>query len=173
MLPRNRYALKEWETVCDRLGRGDDVLVLRKGGILERRDGFRVEHREFFLFPTRFHGQGEAPPARVDLRLYASVEDDLPVTDLGRLRRLEGLHAVPWEDVERRFHYGDEKGVHALVLRAWRLDRAHPLEDARAYDGCRSWVELREEVPVVPAAPALGEGEFEARRRAVRDALHG
>jgi hypothetical protein len=173
MLPRNRYALKEWEMVCDRLGRGEDVLLLRKGGILERRDGFRVEHREFFLFPTRFHGQGGEPPARVDLRLYAGVEEDLPVTDLDLLRRLEGLHAVPWEDVERRFHYGNEKGVHALVLRAWRLDRAHPLEDARAYDGCRSWVELREEIPVVAAAPALGDAEFEAKRRAVRDALHG
>lgn len=173
MRPRNRYALKEWETVCDRLGRGEDVLVLRKGGILESRDGFRVEHREFFLFPTRFHGEGEPPPARVDLRLYASVEEDLPVEDLGALRRLEGMHAVPWEDVERRFHYGARKGVHALVLRAWRLDRAHSLEDARAYDGCRSWVELREELPVVAGAPALPDGPFEEKRRAVRDALHG
>ena len=173
MLSRNRHALKEGEASCDLLARGGGVLLLRKGGILERRGGFRVEHREFFLFPTRFHAQGEAPPERVELRLYASVEEDLPVTDLDALRRLGGLHAVPWEDVERRFHYGNEKGVHALVLRAWRLDRAHPVEDARAYDGCRSWVELREELPVVAAAPALADGEFEAKRRAVRDALHG
>ena len=173
MLPRNRYALKEWETVCDRLGRGVDVLLLRKGGILERREGFKLEHREFFLFPTRFHERGAPPPGRVDLRLYASVEEDIPVADLGALRRLEGLHAVPWEDVERRFHYGREKGVHALVLRAWRLARAVPIDDAVSYEGCRSWVELREELPVEPGGPALADDGFEAKRRAVRDALHG
>src|SRR5437773_5473991 len=173
MLSRNRYALKEWETVCDRLGRGEDVLVLRKGGILERREGFRLEHREFFLFPTRFHEQGAAPPGRVDLRLYASVEEDIPVGELAPLRRLEGMHAVPWEDVERRFHYGKEKGVHAIVLRAWRLARPQSIEDARAYEGCRSWVELREELAVEPAEPALPDAGYEAKRRAVRDAIHG
>jgi hypothetical protein len=173
MLSSNRYALKEWETVCDRLGRGEDVLVLRKGGILERRQGFRLEHREFFLFPTRFHGKGEAPPPRVDLRLYAGVEADIEIRDLARLRRLDGRHALPWGDVERRFHYGDEKGVHALVLRAWRLAEPHPLPDARVYEGCRSWVELAEELPVKGAQPVLGDAAFEDRHRAIRDALHG
>jgi hypothetical protein len=173
MLASNRYALKEWETVCERLGRGEDVLVLRKGGILERRAGFQVEHREFFLFPTRFHGTGEAPPPRVDLRLYAGVEDAFEVTDLARLRRLDGWHALPWADVEHRFHYGDRAGVHALVVRAWRLAEPHPLDNARAYDGCRSWVELAEEVPVRAEEPCLGERAFEEKRRAIRDALHG
>jgi hypothetical protein len=173
MLSRNRYALKEWERVCDRLGGGEDVLVLRKGGILERRDGFRLEHREFFLFPTRFHEQGSAPPDRVDLRLYASVEEDLLIEDLPSLRRLDGMHALPWEDVERRFNYGKEKGLHAVILRAWRLARPQAIDDARSYEGCRSWVELREELPVEPAEPTLGTEAFEARRRAVRDAIHG
>lgn len=173
MLSRNRYALKEWESVCARLSAGQDVLLLRKGGILEAREGFQVDHREFFLFPTRFHGLGEAPPPSVDLRLYARVEDDVAVSELPPLRRLEGLHALPWEDVERRFHYGGRPGLHAIVLRAWSLARPHRIDDARAYDGCRSWVELREELPVETGAPALGDGDFDARRRAVRDALHG
>lgn len=171
ILPRNRFALKEWEPVCDRLGRGADVLVLRKGGLLET--GFHVDHREFFLFPTRFHAKGEEPPARVDLRWYARVEDDLPVTELSVARRLEGLHAVPWEDVERRFHYGKQPGLHAIVLRTWRLERPPAVEDARAYDGCRSWVELRDELPVGEALPALDEAAFDARRNAVREALRG
>ena len=173
MLASNRYALKEWDTVCDRLGRGEDVLILRKGGILERRQGFRVEHREFFLFPTRFHGHGEAPPPSVDLRLYAKVEEDLEVTDLQDLHRLDGWHAVPREDLERRFHYGDRPGVHALVLRAWRLVEPVTLADAGAYLGCRSWVELGEELAVLAGAPAVGDREFEEKRRAIRNALQG
>ena len=83
------------------------------------------------------------------------------------------MHAVPWEDVERRFRYGKEPGVHVLVLRAWRLSRALPIGDAGAYDGCRSWVELGEELPVEPVEPALPDGEFEARRRAVAETLRG
>ncbi|HLF94930.1 MAG TPA: DUF1802 family protein [Planctomycetota bacterium] len=173
MLSRNRHALKEGEAVCDRLARGEDVLLLRKGGLLEPRGGFRLDHREFFLFPTRYHGKGAPPPGRVDLSLYASVEEDLPVADLDALRRLQGMHAMDWEDVERRFHYGDEKGVHALVLRAWRLARPIAVEDAGAYDGCRSWVELREELPVETSGPVLGEDGFEAKRRAVREAIRG
>jgi len=173
MLSRNRHALKEGEASCEFLARGGGVLLLRKGGILEPRGGFRVEHREFFLFPTRFHEKGAPPLRRVDLGLYATVEEDLPVGDLPALRRLDGMHALSWEDVERRFHYGEEKGVHALVLRAWSLARPHSIEDAGAYEGCRSWVELREDLAVEPAGPALADDAFEARRRAVRDAIHG
>jgi len=83
------------------------------------------------------------------------------------------MHALSREDAERRFHYGDEKGVRALVVRAWPLSRPRVVEDAGAYEGCRSWVELREELPVEPAAPALGDAGFEAKRRAVREALRG
>ncbi len=48
-------AFKEWAIVCEALGGGRQSLILRKGGIAEGRDGFAFLHREFFLFPTRFH----------------------------------------------------------------------------------------------------------------------
>ena len=43
--------------VCDALGRGEQSIILRKGGIAEGRKGFSFRHREFFLFPTFFHEQ--------------------------------------------------------------------------------------------------------------------
>lgn len=173
MLAVNRAALKEWSTVCDRVASGDQVLLIRKGGILERREGFRVEHREFFLFPTRFHEKGEAPPGRVTLGPYASVEEDLPVGDLEALRRLEGQHGIPWADVEKRFHYGREKGVHVLALRAWRLARPPVVENARAYEGCSSWVELDRELPVETEGTVLAPEEFTRKLEALRAALRG
>ena len=48
---------KEWALVCEALGRGEQTIMLRKGGIAEGRDGFSFRHREFFLFPTFFHEQ--------------------------------------------------------------------------------------------------------------------
>jgi hypothetical protein len=50
---------KEWSIVCEALGRGDQSVILRKGGIAEGREGFSFRYREFFLFPTWFHEQAE------------------------------------------------------------------------------------------------------------------
>ena len=173
MLAQNRFALKEWATICDRLGRAEFILLVRKGGIFERRDGFEVEHPEFFLFPTHFHEKGETPPSEVTLELYADVEEDRWVKDLEALRRLDGHHGLAWSDVEQRFHYGKEKGVHVLALRAYRLARPHVLADARTYDGCRSWVELDSELPVARGAPIVDADEFRRRLGSIRSILHG
>jgi hypothetical protein len=48
---------KEWSLVCDALGRGEQSIILRKGGIAEGRSGFSFRYHEFFLFPTFFHAQ--------------------------------------------------------------------------------------------------------------------
>src|SRR5947207_13018388 len=55
-----RIAFKEWAVVVDALGRGEQIVILRKGGIAEGRDGFKVEHPEFLFFPTLFHQQRES-----------------------------------------------------------------------------------------------------------------
>src|SRR5262245_11545086 len=61
------YALKEWAVTVAALSRGDQVLVLRKGGIGEKR--FEFPHRSFFLFPTYLHQRPELvkPEARAEL----------------------------------------------------------------------------------------------------------
>lgn len=173
VLPSNRVALKEWASTCGRLARGEQVVLLRKGGIREARPGFRLERGEFFLFPTRFHEAGAAPPEAVDLELYAEVAEDVEVGDLDALRRLEGQHAMAWEDVEKRFRYGRAPGLHVLCLRAHRLRRPVRVGNARAYDGCVSWVELDRDWPVETAGPALDDAAFERRREALRAALRG
>ncbi len=38
-----RIAFKEWAVIVDALGRGDQILILRKGGISEGRGGFQIE----------------------------------------------------------------------------------------------------------------------------------
>ena len=55
MLP----ALKEWDVVCEALGSGRQVIVIRKGGIAEGTGGLRFAHEEFVLLPTFFHQQSE------------------------------------------------------------------------------------------------------------------
>ena len=38
--------------MIDALGRGEQIIILRKGGIHEGRGGFQVDQPEFWLFPT-------------------------------------------------------------------------------------------------------------------------
>jgi len=48
-------ALKEWAIVCKAIEAGKQVLLFRKGGIMEYRNGFELKHKVFFLFPTFEH----------------------------------------------------------------------------------------------------------------------
>ena len=54
-----RMTFKEWAVVVDALGRGEQIILLRKGGLREGKGGFQVEQTEFLLFPTLFHQQRE------------------------------------------------------------------------------------------------------------------
>lgn len=168
-----RTALKEREELCLRLADGRQILLLRKGGILESCEGFRVERREFLLFPTRFHEQGSPPPPSVEMMLFAELEASLKVDELACLQGLEAEHGLPWADVEKRFHYGREPGVTLLFLKVWRLAQPVRLEDAARFDGCRSWVDLEADLALPPATPVLESDVFRARLEAIRKRVHG
>jgi hypothetical protein len=55
MQEHSNVAFKEWAVVVEALGEGEQILILRKGGISEQRGQFEVQHREFWLYPTQFH----------------------------------------------------------------------------------------------------------------------
>ena len=42
-----KHAFKEWAVICRALAAGDQSIILRKGGIDENDDSFRVEHTRF------------------------------------------------------------------------------------------------------------------------------
>jgi hypothetical protein len=52
-------AFKEWAAVCEALAAGRQTIILRKGGIQEGREGFRVQHGEFC--------SGSIPPTFIKL----------------------------------------------------------------------------------------------------------
>ena len=59
-----QHALKEWAVTIAALAAGDQVLIVRKGGIGEKR--FELPHPRFYLFPTYAHQRPELvkPAAR-------------------------------------------------------------------------------------------------------------
>ncbi len=169
---------KEWSLVCDALGRGEQSLILRKGGIAEGRDGFSFRHREFFLFPTFFHeqlgkvrGVPMALPTKIDeivVSLYAVVEKTARIVSLEMARALAPLHVLSPEVVQERFGYKDE-GLNLAFVRVFRLQSAWILADEKRFGGCRSWVELP--APPPSAMEPVLDDATHAKRRADFDSV--
>jgi hypothetical protein len=181
-------ALKEWAIVCRALGDGRQILLIRKGGIEEMKDGFQVAHRNFWLFPTYVHQKAaDLVPAfqaefeavqsaqplsgTVEVQLYATVEDVVRVTDVAGLRRLEGLHILSRDCVVARFHYRNRPGVHVLAVRVYRRPDPYRLQASPWYDGCVSWVQLDEPLATHGCVPVLADADFAARLADLRARL--
>ena len=158
--------------------RGEQIIILRKGGIHEGRGGFQVEHPRFWLFPTGFHQQRESviPSAQVrydTLQLPGSdsvrIEAFCEVVDWRKLDSLEaaqglrGEHIWTEDVIAQRFDWGKEKNIFALAVRVFRIPKPIELPIVPAYGGCKSWIELEDEISVDSAAPVLDDALFQKR----------
>ena len=170
---------KEWALVCEALGRGEQTVLVRKGGIAEGRDGFAFQHREFFLFPTFFHGQltmlrgdNTALPHRddgsVEINFFARVEQAELVSEWDVAAALEPFHRLTPELVRERFEYDAAPGIHVAFVRIWRLATAWTFPDEKRFGGCRSWVTLPELPESIQMDPVLTDAEHEQRLHAFR-----
>lgn len=170
-------AFKEWAIVCAALGRGEQSIILRKGGIAEGREGFRFQHPEFYFFPTLFHEQiakttlplgtplPAAEPGMVRIELFARVEWTAFLPSLDVARRLAPFHIWKDEVIADRFRYDEPPGLSLAFLRAYRLERPWEFPDAPRYGGCRSWVTVPD-APESIAMHAVLEESIHTRRAA-------
>lgn len=170
---------KEWSIVCDAIRRGEQSIILRKGGIAEGRGGFAFKHGEFFLFPTQYHEQlkktrgvqHELPPKRegaIEIRVFAKVEFAGVITSWETATALEPFHIWQRDVVQERFEYDKSPGIHFAFLRAWQLSQPWVIPDLPAYGGCRSWVDLTELPRDISLAPVLSDAEHGRRISEVR-----
>ena len=174
---------KEWAIVCAALGRGEQSIILRKGGIAEGRAGFRFKYDAFYLFPTLFHEQIEkttlppstpipAPePGVIRIELFTRVEWTKSIADLEIARKLAPFHIWKNEVVEERFHYDEKKELHCAFVRVHRLAHPWTFPDEPKYGGCRSWVEIPDVPGTIEAIPVLSDAENKARSDKLRELI--
>lgn len=177
------YAFKEWAVVVDALGRGEQSIILRKGGLSEEGAGFRPEYPRFFLFPTFEHQTPEAlvPEAAVRLSQYASLaqgptipiryfavlEQWFQIPSGEVLRRIKGYHVWSQKGFEKKFLGEPDKPLFLLLARVFRLPAVFELAKKQGYGGCKSWVKLEEKIPVQGAEAVLSEPAF----KNIKDAI--
>jgi hypothetical protein len=179
-------AFKEWAVVVEALGQGEQIIILRKGGIRESRAEFHADHREFWLFPTQFHeteraiipskrsalGEIAARMAKdaVDIEFLAVADPVLRVSDVHLLKRLQGRHIWNEQALKQRFEFGREPGLHALISRVYRLSTPQRVPMRESYGGCKSWIEL-EQTLVGDVTPVLTDVEFATQRDEICELL--
>jgi hypothetical protein len=162
-------ALKEWSAVVHALLGGRQQILLRKGGIGEKR--FDVMAREFVLFPTVAHSHVErvrpefgdvlaaaAPDSaddRLVIRAATKVIAALPVNRPDNIEAIEDLHIWTAESVRRdRLDFRPKHRLAVLVVQAIPLVEPVAVPRLPEYAGCKSWVQL-------PLAASLGEPVYD------------
>lgn len=177
-------ALKEWSAVVHALLAGRQRVLLRKGGINEKR--FEVAAQEFLLFPTvaHSHAQRVRPEHRDLLQPAAADSTDehlliraaAKVIAVQEVNRLDGLAAIEdlhiWTPSSVRADRLDFRPKHKLaVLVVSVIPLAEPVRIPRVgeYAGCKSWVRL----PLRPnlAAPVYDGAALAEVAVRVRDAV--
>jgi hypothetical protein len=165
-------ALKEWSAVVHALLDGRQRVLLRKGGIGEKR--FELTAREFLLFPTVAHshaarvrpehrdvlqaGAADSTDEHLVLRAAAKVVAAQEVNRPDGLSAIEDLHIWTAESVrEDRLDFRPKRKLAVLVVSVIPL--AEPVRIARTpeYAGCISWVQLA----LTPADVSLAEPVYD------------
>lgn len=182
--PETPIGFKEWQVVCDALATGRQSILLRKGGIHEGRQGFSFAHESFFLFPTRFHAQGDQvregvvtvmpewqPGDPLHITHHAVASWAVTLTDWHQVAALEACHIYSQATVRERFDWqgkGMASGsIHLALVRIYQLAEPWILPYQTAFGGCRSWIQL----PAPPAGwqpaahPVLADEAFAALAR--------
>jgi hypothetical protein len=156
----NHTSLKEWSNVIDALGRGDQVILIRKGGIADPK--FGVEADRFYLYPTFFHQQ-QSEPADVAITHWCEVVRNWRVGDLETLYRLEPLVVMSRETLETRYRFRPDQALHVIGVRTFALPQPQTIHVNPEYLGCRSWVSIDDEIDTEGSLPALTESELQER----------
>ena len=157
-------ALKEWATVVKALEKGDQTVILRKGGILETDSGFKIESKKFLLFPTFEHQElkniksnyqkylekvkNEQPENGSNIiTSYAEVLDDADVSSDEKINALSDFHIWSESYIQERKNWMPEKPLKAIFLRIFKIpQRKIPIKSE--YQGCKSWININDEIPV-------------------------
>lgn len=181
---------KEWQIICEALHAGEQSVILRKGGIHEGKEGFSFGSiEEFYLFPTRFHAQGEQVtqegefmPGKewqdgdaVVFDTYCKVVNTYELTEWEQVEALAPYHIWSESCIRERFDW-EGKGmaagkIHLALLRVYRVDEPHSVDYSKRLGGCRSWVELGELEPPRGICPTLTDEQFNTVVASLESAL--
>lgn len=180
-----QVALKEWASVLAACARGEQLVFIRKGGLIEPGSSFEFRATRFLLYPTYEHqtvtflrspfqalfeeAMAQKPAdGHVAFALCGEVAYSTQSRDADLLKRLEPFHIYNDAFTSQRLRWQPDQPLVIGVIRAWRLPAPVSLPLAGHYVGCKSWVDLEQAVSLEGAAPVLDEHTFGERLASIR-----
>jgi len=174
-------AFKEWAVVANALLVGKQSILFRKGGIIEKKKTFSVDHQNFLLFPTYFHEKKEdlvsdewaqlaesksQKPKEGTLELpgYMQVSDVHYLESLDKLKQFQPFGIWSLDCLKERFNWGEHKGIHLILGRVFKLPEPVSIPMEKSYEGCKSWVELSTGVSLEGGSPVITDEAYEFLR---------
>ncbi len=176
-------AFKEWTLICDALGSGRQILILRKGGIAEGRAGFSFKEKQFYLFPTHFHEQisklilpeatplPEPDPGTIRIALHAVATHISVLNHWTAVEALEPFHLWKPDVIRQRFEYRGRNEIHLALVRVSKIAPVWTLDDSPAFGGCKSWIDLGEPPAHQTFAPVLDDRTYASRAEEILSAI--
>lgn len=189
MLPdRCQTALKEWAITVQALARGEQILLLRKGGIHEDSKDFRVIHPEFLLYPTYEHQredllkQGHQSALQqllsdtprsdtITFTHWARAEEIIEVEEQERVDDLSSFHIWTDEYAQSRLRWKPMLPLSILLLRVYRMEQPVTVPYIKEYGGCTSWVDILPRMDLGQLQSVLDDAEFQRQVDAIKGSL--
>ncbi|MBI3591477.1 MAG: DUF1802 family protein [Candidatus Melainabacteria bacterium] len=185
-----KYALKEWGTTIEALSKGMVTAIWKKGGVEDNPniktpfESFNIEQKQFVLFPTFTHQKPEKvrkdlwslldqntkpnKDNQIKIKYWAEVEEEITV------ETQEQLLSISSELVNSNEHlisswnlYPSHKGK-LLLLRVYTLSNPVLIPNSPEYAGCKSWIELKVDIPRSGSKPVLPFKEFNRKGRLIK-----
>ncbi len=181
-------ALKEWAVTVDALARGQQILLLRKGGIHEDSKDFRVVHPEFLLYPTYEHQRedllkedyqsqlesllaGAHNPDEIRFTHWAKVEEMVEVSQQEPVDALSPFYIWTNFYAQSRLHWKPMVPLSIILLRVYQMQNPVVVPFISEYRGCTSWVDIIPTVEMGQLQPVLSDEEFQRQVDEIKRSL--
>lgn len=178
-------ALKEWATVLEAMERGEQLILIRKGGLIEPGSGFELAAETFLFYPTFEHqavaylrsefqcyfeeaSAKRAPKEQVRFELAGVAAGSWRSSDPGVIERLSRFHVYNDTFTTQRLKWQPDQPLLIAAVRVFHLPEPQIIPVAPHYAGCKSWVELEAPVSLQGARPIIDDAMFEHRLQEIR-----
>ena len=176
----SNIALKEWSVAIKAMSVGNQVLTIRKGGIHKDDKDFRVIHPEFLLYPTYEHQnylqlkkeyhkdlkenqKTNNSLDQVELEFWCRVTNRFEIQTERILDILSEYHVWTNEYAHKRLHWRPKNPLIVAFLRVYRLQNQQPIPVLEKYAGCKSWIDLDQNISLEGMSPILSDQEYTDR----------
>ncbi len=177
-------ALKEWASVLAAMERGEQLILIRKGGLIEPGSGFKLASSSFVFYPTFEHQtvhylrpasqrsfeevlRNRPDQGHVRITLFGIAASSSQCHDPAMVERLSPFHIYNEAFLQQRLKWQPDQPLVIVVVRAFRLAAPRLLPLAPHYAGCKSWVDLASPVPLDGARSVLDDATFQQRAREI------